>query len=80
MKELEEAIKECQSLAVCLLSGVDEPDNEKSGKAIETVLQSLKDSISKEVISKLIENEAINISGLEVIFVEDLQKVLEENK
>lgn len=91
-KELEEAIKECQSLAVCLLSGVDEPDNEKSGKAIETVLQALKNSIHKEVIEKKINyyKGAVNnedykklynscIADTEII-IEFLQELLEENK
>ena len=38
------------------------------------------DYISKQKIKELIENETINISGLECIAVEDIEELLKENK
>ena len=42
-KEQEEAIKECEVLKRCLIIYSDDIDNVKSGKAIETVLNMLKE-------------------------------------
>lgn len=42
-KEQEEAIKECEALKKCLIIYSDDLDNVKSGKALETVLNMLKE-------------------------------------
>ena len=41
-KEQEEAIKECEALKKCLIIYSEDLDNVKSGKALETVLNLLK--------------------------------------
>lgn len=47
----EQAIKECETLKRCLMQYSDEPDNIKSGQAIETVLNMLKEN-SAEIEQK----------------------------
>ena len=42
-KEQEEAIKECEALKKCLIIYSEDLDNVKSGKALETVLNMLKE-------------------------------------
>ena len=44
----EQAIKECETLKRCLMQYSDEPNNIKSGQAIETVLNMLKEK-DKEI-------------------------------
>lgn len=39
----EQAIKECETLKRCLMQYSDEPNNIKSGQAIETVLNMIKE-------------------------------------
>lgn len=50
-KEQEKAIKECETLKKCLMQYSDEPENIKTGKAIETVLSMLKEN-SAEIEQK----------------------------
>ena len=56
--------------------------SEEDSKIIITLLDKYltlrQDSISKQKIRDLIENETINISGFECIAVEDLKKLLKE--
>lgn len=57
--------------------------SEEDSKIIITLLDKYLtlrlDSIPKQKIRDLIENETINISGFECIAVEDLEELLEEN-
>ena len=46
-------------------------------REVQSLQSKLKNSIPKQVVIDLIENETINISGFECIAVEDLEKVLE---
>ena len=52
----EQTIKECETLKRCLMQYSDEPDNIKSGQAIETVLNMLKEN-SAELAEKSAEIE-----------------------
>lgn len=61
-KEQEEAIKECEALKKCLIIYSEDLDNVKSGKALETVLNLLKqkdaeiekkDNAVKRIINRL---------------------------
>lgn len=56
--------------------------SEEDSKIIITLLDKYltlrQDSISKQKIRDIIENETINISGFECIAVEDLKKLLKE--
>lgn len=47
----EQAIKECETLKRCLMQYSDEPNNIKSGQAIETVLNMIKEN-SAEIEQK----------------------------
>lgn len=55
-KEQEEAIKECEALKKCLIIYSEDLDNVKSGKALETVLNMLKEK-DAEIEQK---NEVLN--------------------
>lgn len=46
----------------------------------DRIVEYKKNSISKQKVKDLIENETINISGFECIAVEDLEELLEESK
>lgn len=53
-KEQEEAIKECEALKKCLIIYSEDLDNVKSGKALETVLNMLKEK--DIIIEKLLDS------------------------
>ena len=68
LKELERLQEENKDLK--------QANREKANKVIEITDLYMK-SVSKDQIREKIENEKINISGLEVITVEDLKELLE---
>ena len=54
-----------------------EEENKRKDKFIKMAKEVVENSILKQVIIDLIENETIDISGFECIAVEDLQELLE---
>lgn len=66
-KEQEEAIKECEALKKCLIIYSEDLDNVKSGKALETVLNMLKEKDTEiEKKDKMIDLMAEQLIGLPV--------------
>lgn len=76
-KEQEEAIKECEALKKCLIIYSDDLDNVKSGKALETVLNMLKEKDADIAEYKnIIEAGIINAAKDEL--VEEKNKEIEK--
>ena len=54
-----------------------EEENKRKDMFVEMAKEVIENSILKQKVKDLIENEAINISGFECIAVEDLEKLFE---